>query len=131
MTRYCGISEFTNGAIYVCLSVITGAMSSTPKASNFAFIVSSGRGVILSIMLQGKETFSITYSENALSTLPLSSQPFIMLITPACNFSPLCEQLSILTTASGAPQDLYRAYSIAATMLIVCFGVFGPFAMSS
>ena len=55
-TRYCGPSALTNGAMYVRLEVMTGAISSQPSFWSSSHTESAGRGVILSIMLHGKDT---------------------------------------------------------------------------
>ena len=46
----------TNGAIYVRLEVITGAISSQPSFSSSLQTESAGRGVILSIIDHGNAT---------------------------------------------------------------------------
>ena len=56
ITRYSASSAFTKGATYVFLLVTMLSVSVKPASSSIFFTLSSGRGVILSIMLQGKET---------------------------------------------------------------------------
>ena len=56
MTRYSHSSAFTKGATKVFLEVMTCSRSSIRSAASMAFTLSSGRGVILSIIVQGKET---------------------------------------------------------------------------
>ena len=82
ITRYCGPSALTKGAIYVFLEVITGSISSMPRFFNSAHTESAGRGVILSIMDQGKDTMlsSDRYSTNPASTYPFFSHSLAMAI---------------------------------------------------
>ena len=66
-------------------------------------MTSAGRGVILSIMLQGKETLlsSLTQAANSAGQKPFSTHPSTMVTTEDLSFSPLWEQLSMLTIAMG------------------------------
>ena len=57
ITRYCGPSVLTKGAMYVFLSVMTSSVLSKPLCLSFSATEASGRGVILSIIDHGKETF--------------------------------------------------------------------------
>ena len=77
ITRYCGFSALTNGAMYVFFPVITGCMSSTPSFSRSAAICSLGRGVILSIMVHGNATTfsSVTYLRSHHLRSPLYAIP--------------------------------------------------------
>ncbi len=86
------------------LLVITGAMSAIPASASCFSITSAGLGVILSIMLQGKETLSssLIYASNSAGTSPFSFHAFTMARTLPLNFSPLWLQLSMLTRATGA-----------------------------
>ena len=70
MIRYCGASAFTNGAIRVFFAVTTGSMPSMPASASSAAICGEGKGVILSIMLQGNATVwpSAKYAEKPFST---------------------------------------------------------------
>ena len=56
MTRYCASSALTNGATNERRPVTRTPMSARPSASSISRTESSGRGVILSIMLHGKDT---------------------------------------------------------------------------
>ena len=56
ITRYCGPSAFTNGAIYVFLKVITGSIFSIPSSFKDSHTLSAGLGVILSIIDHGNDT---------------------------------------------------------------------------
>jgi hypothetical protein len=78
-------------------------MFSTPAAVSISRTLSSGRGVILSIIDQGKETLFLSRrkSKNAASATPFSIQPFAIVSIAAKRISPLCEQLSMLTMAIG------------------------------
>ena len=104
-----------------------------PSAVSFCSTTSAGRGVILSIMLQGKETFasSSSHATNSAGTKPRFSHSRAISVTPAFSFSPLWEQLSMLTTATGVPPALKRSSSSAATTPIACFGAAGPASMSA
>ena len=64
-------------------------------------------------------------------TKPFSAQALATVITLDCSFSPLWEQLSMLTTASGAPFALKRSNSRAATMLMAWRAWAGPSSMSA
>ena len=50
----------TKGAIYVFFSVTKGFCPSTPSASRISSTALSGRGVILSIIVHGNETFDLS-----------------------------------------------------------------------
>ena len=103
MTRYSASSALTKGAMYVCFAVTMGSLSSKPSFSSICLTLSSGRGVILSIMDIGKLTrfSSPMYSRKALSADPLSTYALAMVSMAALSLSPLCEQLSIETKAIG------------------------------
>ena len=57
MTRYCGASVLTKGAMYVFLSVTTSSVLSKPRSFSVLETDASGRGVILSIIDHGNDTF--------------------------------------------------------------------------
>ena len=80
-------------------------ISSKPASVSAFSTAGAGRGVILSIMVQGKETFSSSFTQSA---KPWGAKPFsthfsVMDTTLLRIFSPLREQLSVLTTAMGTP----------------------------
>ena len=79
-------------------------MSSMPASSSIFCTAGAGRGVILSIMLQGKETCvsSRSHSVKVAGTKPFFSQASATSRMLPFSFSPLWLQLSMLTTASGA-----------------------------
>ena len=62
ITRYSHSSAFTKGATYVFLEVMTGSSSSTPSFFKISSTEASGRGVILSIMDQGKDTLFLSFT---------------------------------------------------------------------
>ena len=103
ITRYSASSAFTKGATNVFLLVFTKSTSSIPSLTSISITESAGLGVILSIIDQGKLTFfsSSTYAKKPLSQTLLSHQFFANATTAALSLSPLCEQLSILTIATG------------------------------
>ena len=103
ITRYSHSSAFTNGATYVFLDVITGSSSSIPSFFRSSSTEASGRGVILSIMVHGNVTFSLqfTYALNPASVSLFSSHFSANVLIAAYSLSPLWEQLSMLTIATG------------------------------
>ena len=107
-------------------------MSSIPRSFKTFSTTSAGRGVILSIMVQGKDTFpsSVTQSRKPPSTKPFSCHFSAMVTTPLRTFSPLWEQLSVLTTARGKAPALYRSSSSAATQPMARVQFPGPAAKS-
>ena len=108
ITRYSASSAFTNGATNVFLLVLTKSTSSIPSLTSISITESAGLGVILSIIDHGKLTFleSSTYDKNPLSQTLLSDQFFANAVTAPLSLSPLCEQLSILTMATGSAPAL-------------------------
>ena len=78
-------------------------MSSNPASASAFSTAGAGRGVILSIMVQGKETLasSSTQVAKSLGAKPFSTHLFTMATTLLRIFSPFREQLSVLTTAMG------------------------------
>ena len=82
---------------------MTGCISSKPASISCFSMISAGRGVILSIMLHGKETraSSFTYASKSAGTSPFFTHAATISITLARSFSPLWEQLSMLTMAIG------------------------------
>ena len=84
-------------------------------------------------MDQGKDTFSSsrTQSANAWDTCPFSSHWSTTVMTLARSFSPLWEQLSMLTMAMGAPPALNRSSSRAAVMLMAWEHLAGPLSKSA
>ena len=133
ITRYCGPSALTKGAIYVFFEVMTGAISSIPAFSSSLHTESAGRGVILSIIDQGNDTLlsSVIYSTKPSSTKPFLYHSFAIVTMELCSFSPLWEQLSMDTTASGAFTVLYLSYSRAQTTAIAETAFSGPFSISA
>ena len=90
ITKYSVSSAFTKGATYVFLEVITGSNSSTPSSNKIFSTEASGRGVILSIILQVNDTlFESIYSTNSFSALSFSAQAFANAEIAAYNLSPL------------------------------------------
>ena len=86
MTRYSHSSALTKGV-----------PSSRPSALSMAATEASGPGVILSIIDQGKETLSASHLLNPSPPHFCAKQEIA-----ALSLSPLWEQLSMLTMASGA-----------------------------
>ena len=86
------------------LVVTTGAMPSIPAAVSASSTTLAGRGVILSIMDQGNETWvsSDTQATKPSSTYSRFRHCSATVRIPARSFSPLWEQLSMLTMATGA-----------------------------
>ena len=87
----------------------------------------------MSIMDQGKDTlFSFaTQTANSGVTWPRSSHCSTTAMTPARSFSPLWEQLSMLTTAMGAPPARKRSHNRAVVMLMAWEQPSGPFSKSA
>ena len=117
----------------VCLDVSTGAMSSMPREASSFSISGAGRGVILSIIDQGKETALSSPSQAAYSAgaNPFFTQASAISSTEARSFSPLWEQLSMLTRARGALPASYLSSIRAATTLMAWRAWAGPSAMSA
>ena len=103
ITRYSQASALTKGAATEPVTLERMVRSSTPSSASIRRMASSGRGVILSIMVQGKETQegSPSQPENPSETSPLFSQASAMARTACFSTSPLWEQLSMLTMARG------------------------------
>ena len=110
-----------------------GPISSTPLSASIASTFLSGRGVILSIMLHGKETVSssFTYPTNSSVTNPFFCHSSAIVTMLAFSFSPLWLQLSMLTTASGSFPALKRSRSMAQTTLMACLACAGPSSISA
>src|SRR5574344_1213461 len=133
ITRYSHSSEFTNGAIHVFFPVTTTSVSSKPRDESIFATPPSGLGVILSIIDQGKDTFSglERYSLKPSSTNPSFCQASATSITPFWSFSPLWEQLSMETKANGKAPALNLSRARAVTIQITVEQFSGPFGISS
>ena len=113
--------------------VIMGAISSIPSASRAFSTTSAGLGVILSIMLHGKDTFvsSSSHATNSLLTCPFFNHSSATVTTLLFSFSPLWLQLSMLTTAIGVAPASKRSSKSAATMLMAWCAFLGPTSISA
>ena len=81
-----------------------------PDSSSIRCTSGAGRGVILSIMLQGNDTWLSSDSQrtNSFGTKPFTCHARAISRMLLCSFSPLWLQLSMLTTARGAFPFRYR-----------------------
>ena len=104
ITRYWVSSAFTKGATKVPLAVLTASAPSKPSALTISMTLASGRGVILSIIVQGKPTFSgsLTYFTKPGSATPLAHHCSAKALMASYSRVPLWEQLSMLTIAMGS-----------------------------
>ena len=108
-------------------------MASTPSASSRLAISALGRGVILSIIVQGKATCfsSLTQARKASVTNPPSRQASATRRTASRRREPFFEQLSMETRLSGPAPARKRSQSIAATIAIAVLAFSGPPSMSA
>ena len=104
ITRYWVSSALTNGATKVPLAVLTESAPSKPSALSISITFASGRGVILSIIVQGKPTLSgsFTYFTKPASATPRAHHCSAKALMASYSRVPLWEQLSMLTMAMGS-----------------------------
>ena len=102
ITKYSGTSVFTKKAKEL-FPILKVSLSSKPKSFNFLDIVSEGRGVILSIILKGKETLFLSskYSIKPSLSKPFFNHSFAIVIIASLSLSPLFAQLSTLNIEIG------------------------------
>ena len=114
----------------VPLDVVMGLMELIPVFSILSCTSRSGLGVILSIMVRGKLTFSSIQLMKSSVRKPLAFHSSAIVRMLSMSLSPLWLQLSMLTKARGFLQLLYLARSKAQTRLIAWVQLSGPFSIS-